>query len=485
MSIEDDEYDLDDDVLDGAFEEDLEEGLEDFDEYDDEGGMSFDDDEVLFTDDELEEHEAQDEAAAIAAGAQKEKFRLNIGTDKLIIAGALIVGVLVLLFQVTTKKPAPTEEVFRSALTMKGASDGEVFGEGESTSIATTAPKKQEDQKAFLYEPDGLNQLPNNLKDGEHIEDVTIAPVSPEDAQKSNSQQSGFVQAERQSDDTSPSKGQFVSTTGRLVEQNVKPVERVEEQVTVSAPRRRETAQEERSTDIVEQDLNFVPIEQVAVKKETPTPSVPPVADKKIDMSIQTQNSQVRVAPVLTLDPIIQAQKEAAEQELMALKNQIAQLRQEKTSIEQQKLDIQAQLQAESQKAEMRKIEAEKEAVRAALKLEQAKLKAQKEARAEARQAATRKAEAQKAVPVKVETKPAKVVKKAVPKKTASRAVQTLPNWTLRAAQPDKAWISMSGKRDIVAVKVGDSVPNLGRVTAISKKNGKWVVMTTSGQITQ
>ncbi len=59
------------------------------------------------------------------------------------------------------------------------------------------------------------------------------------------------------------------------------------------------------------------------------------------------------------------------------------------------------------------------------------------------------------------------------------------PKWELRAAQPGRAWIALSGSSEMRQVDVGDSVEGLGRITEISYKNGIWVINGTQGKVSQ
>jgi intracellular multiplication protein IcmG len=71
-----------------------------------------------------------------------------------------------------------------------------------------------------------------------------------------------------------------------------------------------------------------------------------------------------------------------------------------------------------------------------------------------------------------------KVVKK-------SPAVSAPISWELRAAQPGKAWISKKGQKNIRPVIVGDNLSGVGRITAISFVNGRWIVQGSAGRIRQ
>lgn len=77
--------------------------------------------------------------------------------------------------------------------------------------------------------------------------------------------------------------------------------------------------------------------------------------------------------------------------------------------------------------------------------------------------------------------------------RTTSRTETTSPaspprtsnNWVLRAAQDGEAWISPTAQGQLRHVKVGETIPGLGRITAIELKNGRWVVSGTQGTVRQ
>lgn len=455
MSIEDDEYDLDDDVLDGMFEDDDfdDEDLDDFDEADDEG-MSFDEDDVLFDDDEDGMGGASDDALI---GVEKKKFAVNIGFDKIAIIGAVIVGVIVLAFQVTTKKPTQGVETFQSALTMKGATDGEVFGESQSKDITPTAPQNQGNQQAFLYEPDALNVLPNNLKEGVIVKDLEIAPVkNPAPAKKV----SEFVSTLRPTKNTEVI-GEFVSTSGDVLKSQMdfipEELESVQKETSdfeqelkelegLNAPDKTEAVSKQE-----QEDLTFVPIAQVI---ETQVPVV------NRDVAIEQRAIES------------QAETQRIEDEVLLLRREVENLKREKARL-----------------AEAARIEKEglKQIAASNKRLEEEKVRlardtaAQREAQRKAKEEAQRLKKAQeKRVMAEKAVKPATVAPPAV---KGRKVVDVI--WELRAAQPGKAWISEKGKQDIIAVNIGSDIRGLGKITAISMKNKRWVVTGTEGAVQQ
>ncbi|MES2728818.1 MAG: hypothetical protein V4621_01810 [Pseudomonadota bacterium] len=56
--------------------------------------------------------------------------------------------------------------------------------------------------------------------------------------------------------------------------------------------------------------------------------------------------------------------------------------------------------------------------------------------------------------------------------------------WQLRGAAQGKAWVAKTGSSELLVVNVGDTLPGLGQISAITNTSGKWVVQGQTGQIT-
>ena len=77
-----------------------------------------------------------------------------------------------------------------------------------------------------------------------------------------------------------------------------------------------------------------------------------------------------------------------------------------------------------------------------------------------------------------------KVAHKAVKKAPVAEAAPEPPQWVLRAASPGQAWVATSAvSRDLKQLHVGDSLPGIGRVTAIQQQGDAWLVQGTTGTI--
>ncbi len=69
----------------------------------------------------------------------------------------------------------------------------------------------------------------------------------------------------------------------------------------------------------------------------------------------------------------------------------------------------------------------------------------------------------------------------ATPPKVEVARLPTVEGWTLRDAANGVALIE--GRRGMLEVYAGDPVPGVGRVDAIRRQDGRWVVVTSKGLI--
>jgi hypothetical protein len=66
-----------------------------------------------------------------------------------------------------------------------------------------------------------------------------------------------------------------------------------------------------------------------------------------------------------------------------------------------------------------------------------------------------------------------------------SAAEKSAVRWVLRSAQPGQAYVSRPGQADMISVHVGDTLPGIGRVTAIETEAGRWVIQGSQGSVLQ
>jgi hypothetical protein len=70
-------------------------------------------------------------------------------------------------------------------------------------------------------------------------------------------------------------------------------------------------------------------------------------------------------------------------------------------------------------------------------------------------------------------------------KKAAPRAVKVSTSWVLKGAQPGQATVAKPGESDSRTIHVGDTLPGIGRITAVEYQDGRWAVIGTQGRINQ
>lgn len=432
---------------------DLDSELEDFDGFDDEW-----DDEGA-TDNEF-----------AGAGAQKEKRSFDLSFNTIAITGAVILGVAVLGYQVTTKKPQAMIERFVSALNMQGASDGPIFGDEEiQTTQLDLNAADDNTEEAFLYNPESLDALQAELKDTPPMP----APMSAEPE---------TVAEVPNIEDIITPLPQPTMPAPAVAETQANPVPRAPEAAEiVSIP-------DNKITNKVDNALSALIDNDTPEVADIIAPEVAAVPDAQTNQAeeflkstIQARNEKeglpIAKAPTKIEKPSIAPSKIATPVQATIRSVDTA----VNTSAIEQKLDmIMSRLDAmETQITQVResgnvKIEGISNNV-TALKQELTQIaKAPAPKRAAATPVIAKKA---------VQKTPVKKVAPKTPRASTPKA-QTV-KWELRAAQPGKAWVSKQGQKDMQPVVVGDQLPNIGRITAISYNGSRWTVSGTSGQILQ
>lgn len=460
LELGDDAYD---DVLDESFEEDFgeDEYLEDLDlEADDLGG--FDGLEEDVTDAEFDdEWEESDEGEFIGAGAQKEKRDgFNMSFNAMVITGAIVLGLIVLVFQVVTKKPIASLDTFISALSLEGSSDGVVFGDGnkenatpEKQDTASSNTAETEEKTGFLYDPDILDSMemeledtppmPSTISSEEKTEEEFDAPVienTVELPEFSDPAPMAANQIPRSPEENTTKLEEALSDLEipkEVVKEpvvNVKAEDFLKEKIE-ARKEEKETQREEITQEVAEMEKpESVPEAKTSVELKN-------VQEEKpvIESSPQTNDVSVAVSGDILkkLDIIVSR--------LDDVESQINQIKQSGNSQIKDMSDTISSLKTE--------------------------LGAIKSAPAPKVAAAKTPSVAKK-----------KSVKKAVPKKRVSKPKVS---WELRAAQPGKAWVSQKGQDNMQPVVVGDTLSGVGRITSISYSGGRWVVQGTSGRIRQ
>jgi len=451
LNLEDDVYD---DVLDESFEEDFgdEEYLDDLEdldlESDDLGG--FDDDIPDGDFDDEWDDEDDDGLTGAGAGAQKKKSNFEMSFNAMAITGAVIVGLGVFGYQVVSKKPVVSIDTFKSALNMKGATDGVVFGDGEEgqtldqTQDTVDTTSDNNNKTGFLYDPDILDSMEMELEDTppmpstissetkEEIEPIPNIEDTIELPEFSNPVEDAVLEQV-------PRPPADVTDIDDALSDLIEPQEPA---VSIKA----EEFLKEKIKDREEQKAEVIkPIEEPVEIVATPEVVKPePVQETKKEIA-PVKVEQTSVAPNTTMPANTDVIKklDMIVNRLDEMQGQINQIKQNGSS----QIDNMSET-ISSLKAELGNIKSAPKA----------------------------------AAPVKAKTVKKAPVKKAAPKK---KATKPRVSWDLRAAQPGKAWVSRKGQNNMQPVVVGDTLTGVGRITSISYSGGRWVVQGTSGRIRQ
>lgn len=381
------------------------------------------------------EEELPDDSAAMAP-AKRPKKKLSSNAIALIVAG--VVGFGVMVYQVISKAPAPApQQTFESGLTRDTPASEAMTDTGAMPS-SETAP-----QTGFLDNPEMLSTPAE-----ETPSDLNAVPRVVEDAPP--------MPAPIASEDMPPSP---VSSSEALTPM---PVETVD----IPAPPSPEIEQTPRApeeTAAAEFPEAFM---KAQPEQEIPAPTAPVGQVNEPEMPAKTSPEVSNPAPEASAE-MMQAMDEMTKQ-LKSISKRLDSLDKKIEDVGDENVKRTASL---SEK--MATFEKDMAAQMDGMKQEMNSAPLQNSPET------ARPAEPEKAVvaPAPTPTKTA-----SVPKKVSKPAA---PKWELRAAQPDRAWVSQPGKKEMRQVRVGDSLPGIGRITSIAYVGNMWIVQGTEGKITQ
>lgn len=433
----DDEFDdgFDDSLDDQFYQDTLDENFES-DNYDLE---NFDDEFETEFADELEADFDQEAMPDESLMAKEKKGGLNLSFNTIVIIGAVIVGFIVLVVQVT-KAPSGGQggERFVSALSHQGADDGILSADQgeqanqtnqseENQSQETLASTQIEDvsqEEAFLFEPDVLDEMGDELNAipqpapimevEETTDEVSLEP-NIEDIVLSNVVSN--TQAEDVSTDVSELQQPRPPVSESVAEEPVQEFEQTDELLVVdNSVEESDSLQDTSSDNDADQTQQEMSSSNVA---ETPTVSV--------DLS-------------------------SIEEKLDQITSRLDDM---DVQMSQMQGDVSSKI--DTVQDNLTKLEKRVETVAA---------------RTQQNTSTPRSSSRQPLSPAK----PA-------PKKATPRP--QVPNWELKAAQPGKAWIAQKGSSELKPVQIGDRVNGLGQIQNITFDGGRWRVIGSAKSLTQ
>lgn len=484
--FDDDSFDDVEDFSDADYDAD---SFEDENEFSDVNADDVDYDDEDFGDDEWQ----QDGEPAQGKKGKKNKSvtegkKKGLSFNAIVIIGAVVVGFLVLVMNVSGEKTKRAERnpqektMFQSIMSMSGVMDGVLSGENEETAptAADLAAREQRTkEEGFLNNPDAATPpQPTPISPVETAEPLTPMPDTaaptprgPDEAPPTDTippivdqEQAGII----------PVPGDDAASTdvaAPLPEEA--PVEEAPESLSAEDVLKQAMANREKR-----KAAETAAVEESA-EAEIPAPSIPkpevPKTPEPIKEKEEAPAQMEATAPVTTTAPAVNAASEktvtALEGRIDTLLSRIDQLETELGSIKKDKDTSYEQIE---------------ESV-SALREDMQEIKNRPVPKSSPVAATASSSTEDDEEPVAEKPKPA--VKKAVTKQASSKPTQTASSsstrWELRAAQPGRAWVSRPGERDMRGIEVGQSLPGIGTITAINYQNGRWTVYGTQGQINQ
>lgn len=458
-----------------------------------------------FGDEDFEDGAWEDGAEQNSTAKKKKNKDLSIDREKksflnfntIMIIGGVIVGAVIMISTISGKsstKDGSNTGIFKSVMNISAVMDGTIFGDSKKDPQEGEAADENKDE-GFLNNPENvLEGMPNPPQptpiapsDTAAMEedDLTPMPLLP-----SISDDEEDLAVTPRGPDESPAAPPManVAPVPQVPAPAVTPPENSAQEVLKKAmAQRAEKAKEEQAALETESDMPLLPpVGEEQVSPEEIEMAEMPEPEVEADVEAVAQPAAPKKEPVPT-PPVAQisAPSETTNKVLPATSADA-----ELVSSLETKIDTLLE--------RMAKIESELGNVRDATSEDYGQVSEtvdslRKEiAGLKNRPAPVTETSAVEEAPVKAApaaSAPKKIVKKPAAHKSAAQPSvskqASAGRWELRAAQPGRAWISRSGERDMQSVEVGQSLPGLGQVTAISYQNGRWTVLATQGRIDQ
>lgn len=441
-----DDFDDDfDDFLDDSLEDDLsdEDDLDssaETDAPDEDLEMDMDADGELDTDFDLDEFDdlqdddewSEDEEGGVdesLIASNKKNFLSGLSFNTIVIIGAVIVGAIVMVVQISSKKPKPTEERFVSAIRHQGASDndpklGEETENKEQMPLPTQESPPVVTQENFLLNPDFLDSIETNLPQDNTSE------TSNETKQDTEVAQNDILTPMPETNDTP----QQVPRSPDID---------VDEEIVVIP---------EESSVTIDKFPNSVDMISI---EETDTPSL---------LDIDTTETPSEIVSIE--EPVEKTTEELIREGIQQKDDLII----ETMSINEPVIKDVAKIVPEPIKEDVVEEPAVAEVI-------------EEQPPEPVEPIVEEPIEEPAVAEIKQDEPPVVAYNKPQTKQKVVRSSRTM--WDLRAVQPGKAWVSRKGTRNIQPVVIGDTLEGIGRITEISQKNGRWYVQGTKGKIRQ
>ncbi len=421
MQNQDDEpLELDDD-----FDyDDLDQDFDDSDEfYDDVLDEAFETEEPFAAEqdsfdtdfnDELGETDWEDEQVTETTGKSSGGRKINLSFNTIVISGAVILGLIVLFVQVTKAPPkTATQEKFTSALNMQGATDGPVFGEKKNA-----VEQEGQNNVEEISQEEGFLFEPEIL-DSVEIED---GPPQPSAVVSNDSVLTEDMGIEEEPVDIVISTEPQPRAPYAEIVAEIEPVVELEGNVNLGVL--------ETTPDVATPILEEIPnVAEIAIEPENEIVIAEDVAPTPIVVEEVNQAQTVQQQPYDL--SVIEDKLDGISERLDGIDERIE-------SVSQANESAVVQI-----KRDMKAMES--------------------------------KINARSSQPVRTQPKQASV-QEPTPKKVQPALKQESKPWELRAAQPGKAWISRQGESKILAVEIGQTIDDLGRINNISFNNGRWII---------
>lgn len=500
--FDDDAFDDVDEFADTDFDEDA---LEDDNEF---AELSPDDVDDDFADEEMDDGEWQDDKA-LNSKSKKQKAPKESGGglsfNTMVMIGAFVIGAGVLVFNVMTQSAeqnAGKKGVFQSIMSMAGVMDGTLSGNDDDAapaSASATAQSEDRPDAAFLNNPDSVvpnPPAPTPIAPAETGEALTPLPTNTagETPRGPDETPPGTAPTPTMPDidvaGSTPSPG--MPSDVPVPSDNASAAKASAEDILKQAMANHDQKKAPAADDSIASDgstpdpAKLAAANLDAAAKAPVDATVTPPSDAAVAIPSTTTSEPTPSTNPSVVSPVDVAEVAANKRAVVDLQGKIDtllkrmdQIESDLGSVKESKGDYQQiESTVNSLKDEISAIKDRPAPPAPAAKVHHGKPVVQEDIQPVGE--ATPAPEAASTDVVSSDDPKAAPVPKKKVKKASAPA-----KWELRAAQPGRAWVSKPGARDMQGVEVGQSLPGIGKITAISYQNGRWTVYGTTGQINQ
>ena len=400
----------------------------------------------------------------------KAKKPMELSFNTIVIGGGVVLGIGVLVFQVMTTKPAvQKEETIQTALTMTGAIGNPVLGDraagGATANNVDNESSGESSKQGFLNNPNALKQAQENAKNSQNQEQEAAS------SNQSAARPTTPPQPTPMSRDSGDSQRSIVSESNDGLSSATR---NAGTQARLGIPSN-QTAEQNvgRSASAIDSDA----VKKISSQLDTLSGEMNKVSKRIGDLENKVSTMDRSVTNSTQAGNASNESMEQMRRTIDSLKGQVGFLQTEvkEMSVNQKAVSASASVSAGQDVSNL--FPSNNDSVRSEPQ--------NQTQRNQSVQKATSTPRAPGSKPKTWQTSMSSANERGQTAVSAGGTAGSFMQWRLRSAQPGRAWVSRLGDNAITMVRVGNTLPGVGRILAINSVNGRWEVRGEQAVITQ